>query len=341
MPQGGKVAPALRIGLKRYGIRAVGVYRGRVSGWKIRVKDHLGEADNLLAKHKLFTFSPMQTASEAKFKVLRLKALPPLSATASRLLELLTDENLSLGKLAQVIARDPGIAARILGVANSAYFGQTSPVHSVEDAVIRVLGLNMVRSLAFSISVARVFETSRCREFDLENYWYHSLATAILARLICNHMAVSRRPDPDGVYLAGLLFDIGILVLVHLFPAEYAQVLREGGGSHRELGPREEALVGISGRTAGAWLADRWHLPEMVVQVVEQKPVAGSEVEVALVSLAADWVRKGFQPGPGVRAGTVSRARILGLSESGLEDIKAVYLRQDEEIRSIAGMLVN
>lgn len=283
----------------------------------------------------------MQTASEAKFKVLKLKELPPLSATASRLLELLRDEKLPLGKLARVIGQDPGIAARIFGVANSAYFGQTTPIHSVEDAVIRVLGLNMVKSLAFSIAISRVFETSRCRGFDLENYWYHSLATAILARLICNRMVVARPPDPDGVYLAGLLYDIGILVLAHLFPAEYAQVLGEGDGSHRELSLREEALVGISSRTAGAWLVDRWHLPEMVVRVVQQKPVVGSEVEVALVGLVADWVGKGFQPGSAVQHGIVSWARIFGLSESSLEGIKAVYLREDEEVRSIASMLVN
>ncbi|MCU7810600.1 MAG: HDOD domain-containing protein, partial [Candidatus Thiodiazotropha sp. (ex Notomyrtea botanica)] len=89
----------------------------------------------------------MQTASTATHKVLKLKHLPPLSSTATRLLELLADEDLSLELLSNVISQDPGISARILGVANSAYFGQTSPIHSVEEAVIRVLGLNMVRSL--------------------------------------------------------------------------------------------------------------------------------------------------------------------------------------------------
>lgn len=282
----------------------------------------------------------MQTASEARLRVLRLKHLPPLSSTASRLLELLADENLSLSRLARVIGQDPGITARILGVANSAYFGQTTPVLSVEDAVIRVLGLNMVKSLAFSIAVSRVFETSQCRGFDLERYWHHSLATATLSRLICNTLALERRPDPDGVYLAGLLYDIGVLVLVHLFPEEYAQVLPEGEHfPHRELSLIEEERVGISSQTAGAWLVDRWHLPEMIVRVVGQTSVAGSEVEVALVNLAADWVRSGFQPGPAVQVGIVLWAKALDLSESGLEAIKAAYLSEDDEIRSIAGML--
>ena len=75
----------------------------------------------------------MQIASEAKQQILMLKQLPPLSATAARLLESLSNDNFSLSTLSGIISQDPGITARILGVANSAYFGQTKPIHSVEE----------------------------------------------------------------------------------------------------------------------------------------------------------------------------------------------------------------
>lgn len=80
--------------------------------------------------------------------------------------------------------------------------------------------------------------------------------------MICRHMAPDEQPDQDGIYLAGLLFDIGVLVLVHLFPEDYANVLHKcKGGPLKELSKQEEDLVGISSREAGGWILDRWHLP--------------------------------------------------------------------------------
>lgn len=283
----------------------------------------------------------MQTASEAKQQVLNLKQLPPLSPTAARLLELLADQNLSLSGLSRVIAQDPTIAARILGVANSAYFGQVTPIHSVEDAVIRVLGLNMVRSLAFSIAISGSFDTSGCQGFDLEAYWHRSLATAECSRLLCRCMPQARRADPDAAYLGGLLFDIGVLVLVHLFPADYAQVLvRQREETHPDLALLEEALVGMSSRMAGAWLASRWHLPDLIVRMVAQASTREADMESTLVGMMAEWVRGGFaQPWEPVFS-LGERADLLGLTIAQVISVQAEYLRKDEEMRNIAGMLV-
>jgi HD-like signal output (HDOD) protein len=284
----------------------------------------------------------MQTASEAKFQVLKLKHLPPLSSTAASLLELLADENLSLGRLSKVISQDPAITARILGVANSAYFGQTTPIHSVEDAVIRVLGLNMVKSLAFSIAVSGAFDTRRCHGFDLKAHWFYSLATATLSRLICRGMSAECQPDPDELYLAGLLFDLGTLVLVHLFPDEYAQVLKRRQCSPQEtISAIEESLVGITSRKAGAWLIARWHLPDTIVRVIEQTSAMGSEREVALVGFAADWVRQGVEGRHASSPEDLPLMDNLGLSASQWEIIKTTYLREEDELHAIAGMLAN
>ena len=275
----------------------------------------------------------MQIASTAKHQVLKLKHLPPLSTTAARLLELLSDEDLSLELLSQVISQDPGISARILGVANSAYFGQANPIHSVEDAVIRVLGLNMVRSLSFSLAISGSFDTSRCSSFDLEAYWYKALATAALSRMICAHLVQDERPDPDGVYLAGLLFDIGVLVLVHLFPDSYAAVLHKcEEGDRQALARLEEELIGISSREAGGWLLDRWHLPPRIVQVVQQSG-QDAMIESDLVDMAATWVshdvKKGSDPVRGFRA----------IQSDEIDIIQAEFLRQDDGIRAVANLL--
>jgi HD-like signal output (HDOD) protein len=212
----------------------------------------------------------------------------------------------------------------------------------VEDAVIRVLGLNMVKSLAFSIAVSGSFDTSRCHEFDMKTYWHYSLATAMLSRLICRGMGAEDRPDPDALYLAGLLFDLGTLVLVHLFPEDYAQVLiRQRRDPQAPLSAIEDELIGINSRKAGGWLLARWHLPDTIVHVLEQTPQQGSEREVALVGLAAGWVREGFDENQVSSPQGILPTDILGLSEAQLQVIRAAYLREEDEILTIAGMLVH
>ncbi|MEJ2692456.1 MAG: HDOD domain-containing protein [Candidatus Thiodiazotropha sp.] len=279
----------------------------------------------------------MQPTREAKQQIIMLKQLPPLSATATRLLELLTNENISLEELARVIGQDPTVAARILGVANSAYFGQTQPIHTVEQAIIRVLGLNMVKSLAFSIAISRVFDAAKCKGFDLEAHWFRSLMTAMLSREICRRQSGFQASDLDAVYLAGLLFDIGTLVLVYLFPDEYAGVIRQLGDTPA-LDPLqlEEEVVGVNSRQAGAWLTDRWHLPPVVVQVVAQSPKEETRREVAAVSLAADLAARREHSD---RELPEVPEHLVGLTQEILADIEVQCRLRDEELLAIASVM--
>ncbi|MCU7923914.1 MAG: HDOD domain-containing protein [Candidatus Thiodiazotropha sp. (ex Dulcina madagascariensis)] len=286
----------------------------------------------------------MNSATQATQKVLKLQHLPPLSATATRLLGMLSDDSFSLEDLARVINQDPALSARILGLANSAYFGQVNPIYSVEEAIIRVLGLNMVKSLAFSLAVSGGFETSRCRSFDLRKYWSHGLSIAMLSRQISLMADAGQRVDPDGVYLAGLLFDIGVLVLVHEFPEDYARVLgmlkQQSGRNRAQL---EREIIGISSGEAGAWLIDRWHLPEMIVQVVAQPDLSVAaqthRQEILLVGAVAEWVKNGFYDDHGSSETGSTLEDCCGLSVEKLVTIKTNFLRKEEEVSAIAGML--
>ncbi|MEL0585234.1 MAG: HDOD domain-containing protein [Candidatus Thiodiazotropha sp. (ex. Lucinoma kazani)] len=286
----------------------------------------------------------MHSAIQAKQRVLKLQHLPPLSATATRLLGMMGDDSFSLDDLAHVIGQDPGLSARILGLANSAYFGQTNPVLTIEDAIIRVLGLNMVKSLAFSIAVSGVFESSSCRSFDLKTYWSQSLSIAMLSRQISLAVDSEHRLNSDGVYLAGLLFDMGMLVLVHEFPEEYARVLllskQQPSQDRLHL---EMELIGIDHRQAGAWLTHRWHLPEMIVQVIAQAgdgdSISAHKKEIILVGSVAEWVRHGLVSDTEPVEIPSTLKDCCGLSVEKLETIKARFVSKEEEIRVIANML--
>jgi HD-like signal output (HDOD) protein len=286
----------------------------------------------------------MQQSSQAKLKVQKLKYLPPLSATATRLLGMLGDDDATLHDLAMVINQDPGLSARILGLANSAYFGQTNPVLTIEDAIIRVLGLNMVKSLAFSIAASGVFESKGCRGFDLQRYWCQSLSIAMLSRQISLAIRGEVKPDPDRIYLAGLIYDIGVLVLVHEFPEECAKVeLEVERQPDRDRLVVEQEIIGIDHRQAGAWLGQRWHLPEAVVHIIAHELIrevdTESHCEAVVVNSVAAWIKDPQPTEAKLTQALPGLDRQYDLSSERLQSIKVDFLSKEEEIQMIANML--
>jgi HD-like signal output (HDOD) protein len=259
---------------------------------------------------------------------------------------MLGDDRFTLQQLAEVINQDPGLCARILGLANSAYFGQKNPILTIEDAIIRVLGLNMVKSLAFSIAVSGAFETNSCRSFGLQEYWRHSLSIAMLSRQICLAINSETKPDADAVYLAGLLFELGVLVLVHEFPEEYDRVLlMSKQQSDQNLLELETEIIGIDHRQAGLWLGLRWHLPEIVVQVMAQETGEGKDAnarcEVVLVGNVAEWIQNPSPTESKLTQALPELEKHCRLSKQQLDSIKADFLSKEEEVQMIAKTLAN
>ena len=160
-------------------------------------------------------------------EVLGLDHLPPLTAAATRLIDVASDPELEIKELAKIIEQDPPLTARILGLANSAFFGQKTPILSVEHAIVRVLGLDMVRSLSLSMALAGSFDTSQCKNFEIGDYWLHALVTSTLAAAVGRKVSDRENRPIDSLYLGGLLHSIGILVLVHVRPVEMSRVFEE------------------------------------------------------------------------------------------------------------------
>ena len=276
--------------------------------------------------------------------VLQVKHLPPLSLTASRLLEAVTDDDIDLKELAAIIDQDPGLAARIIGLANSAYFAQPTPVYNVEEAIIRVLGLNMVKSLALGITVAGVFEAERCPGFDLAGYWFEALASGQLARSLVMVVPVSERPDLNAMYLGGLFHNLGALLLVHAASEAYSVVLKTlTQNPDAELLSIECEHLGVDRREAGAWLAGRWHLPPVIETMMGQLGVdeySGDYLtELNLLNAAVDWVRS-------IRGGQaydLSESRwlnqVTGINRDRLSQIEETFRRQLDELELVARQL--
>ena len=273
------------------------------------------------------------------------KHLPPLSHTASRLLEAVADPDIEIDELAGIISQDPPLAARLLGIANSAYFGQSRPVNSIWEAIIRVFGINMVKSLAVSIALAGTFDPGSCRGFDLADYWYSALATASLSRLLAMQYTGEPRPDGDSLYLCGMLHNLGCLLLAHLFPTQFSQAIAEWtqDQSHamRDL---ELKYLDTDHLQAGEWLARRWHLPEAVADVIGYFDDAGYQGPHALhrsiVSGASRWVSVGSRTEGRDMADDQRLNSLPGIGDASLAHIGQRFQAQSEELRAAARILV-
>jgi diguanylate cyclase (GGDEF)-like protein len=191
---------------------------------------------------------------------------------ALRVVELNQRDDVDITALVEVLGQDPVLAAKLLRTANSGMFGLPREVASVRQAVM-VLGLRTVNLLALSFSAVAVSTGSSPECFDYRGYWTQCMATAIGARKI----AERRLPGlKDEAFLAGMLADIGRLLLAERFPERYAPVCEQLAECSEPVEEIEKRALGATHMQVGRALLESWHLPELVCHAVAGHHDAGS-----------------------------------------------------------------
>ncbi len=193
----------------------------------------------------------------------QIKDLPTLPVVAQEMLSNLDDENTSLDVICEKVAIDQSLAAKMLRLANSSYYGANSKVVTLQQAVV-LLGIKNVKELILMAAVENSFPTSNCPNFDAKAFWRHSIATAICAELISRTLKMKH----DFAFTAGLLHDIGRLVLVTRFPKDYEQVLAYREQQDCELLTAERALMGIDHVVVGWLLAKEWEFSDAIQDAI-------------------------------------------------------------------------
>lgn len=284
---------------------------------------------------------PSHTLTETRLEIQKLNSLPPMSLVAQELLAVFGEGDLDVHRIAVIIEKDPALLARIIGLANSAYFGYPERVSSAEDAIFKVLGLNIARSLAFSVVLAGPFRTSHCPAFRVDEYWTSAMVAATLAQRLARLVEVEPRPHGGNAYLAGLLHNLGLLALVHLYPAEMSQVFER---LDKDPGPglvaTERAVLGADHLQVGGWLARKWHLPAFAVAAIEQHRDARYEGEhkplVRLIGFSAQWAACLQRENDAADLGILTE---LGIPLAESEGVLGEMLAKREEITLLAKML--
>jgi len=232
--------------------------------------------------------------SEAlKAYLIRTEDLPTLPEVALLVMRKIQDPNSSAQDVVQIIQRDPSMTARVLNVANSAFYGMSRRVDSLQMAVV-VLGMRQCASLVMGISVFREFAArvggSRQFYYDL---WRHLIATAQVASILADRF---RLTDPSMVYTGGLLHDIGKVVYCIRFPEKYLRILQYCQQESRSLSEMETREFHIAHDVVGGRLAAQWDFPPSLVNVLSNHHSLSGEMnsiaEVATVALANCFCRQ-------------------------------------------------
>jgi HD-like signal output (HDOD) protein/nitrogen-specific signal transduction histidine kinase len=176
-----------------------------------------------------------------------------------RLLQMVDDERTTMGELATLVEQDPGLATRILSVANSPALTRGSELRSLEGCLV-ALGTRLVRSIATCLSIQSLFDRRAGTPVtDLSRFWSHSLLVAEISRGLAS---ATGYPHPEEAYLGGLLHDIGELILLSALGEPYAQLLASCSDENA-LPPIETAQFGVHHGEIGTWLTEQWHLDSM------------------------------------------------------------------------------
>jgi putative nucleotidyltransferase with HDIG domain len=208
---------------------------------------------------------PLQTLEKIRREVEQIGALPTLPEIPMRILELIASEKFSMDDISKMVERDPSLAANVLKVANSPYYGVREKVASLQLA-LTILGLNEVINMVTSISIVRIFPSQRrAGGFDRTKFWRHSFGCASAAQMLAREL----RFDTEGVdFVAGLIHDIGKLIMDQYFHAKLKEIWDVRGKEEIPLLEAEARVMGVDHATLGSWLAQSWHLPTVLVESI-------------------------------------------------------------------------
>ncbi len=191
--------------------------------------------------------------------------IPAAPGVAMELSQLCREADTSVEHLVSVLKCDPSLTAKVLRMANSAYFAARHEIADLGEAIIR-LGLRRVQimSLAFCVMERTTQASDKAGGFDYTYFWNHALVTGTFADVIANSRRISRCVE---AMVAGLLQDIGVLVLQTAIPREYRQIVKERRKSEESLHIKETRRLGFNHMQAGELLLRRWHIPDSVCLV--------------------------------------------------------------------------
>jgi putative nucleotidyltransferase with HDIG domain len=263
----------------------------------------------------------------------RVTELPPLPQVLLELMRMLRRPDISERSYVALIERDQALAARMLRLANSAFYGVPGRVASIGEAV-RILGVRTVFGALTAAALHGQVRVEACRSFDFDSYWRHTVATALAARALAHLLD----HDADEAFLAGLLHDVGQLVLAAFEPQAACRAIERARQDGLAAVDAETAELGFAHPLVGALVARHWRFPESICRAIElhHRPVAdGDRIGASGLVHIADRIAHSLGLGndPATPAFTPQEGSALGLSP---ESLARLTLHTEQAVREMS-----
>lgn len=192
--------------------------------------------------------------------------LPPLSDTAQRIIKLRVNPDADISDLAQIVETDPSLAAQVVSWAASPYYSAPGKIKSIHDAIVRVLGFDMVLNLALGLALGKTMRIPKDGPHGALPYWQQSVYMAATIEGLVTAIPRDQRPSFGMAYLCGLLHNFGFLILAEVFPPHYQSYCQLADANpHITHQAIERHLIGVTREQLASTLMSLWSMPEEVV----------------------------------------------------------------------------
>jgi len=231
--------------------------------------------------------SPVNETNSFMQRLEEAEDLPVLPQVHSQAMRIAQNPESNISELKEILKYDPALTATILKISNSAYYGFSHKVESLQTALV-MLGLREVTNLIVTAAIVHTFPTDEMsKNFDAEKFWLHTVSTGILSGFLVHYLKLATNGD---VFTGGLLHDLGRVLLASHFPEEFDKCIAYS--REKKVAPRiaERYVLGIDHSAIGGYLATRWELPESLTAMIRYHHAPNREnyhmLDVAVVHLA-------------------------------------------------------
>ncbi|NKC00423.1 MAG: HDOD domain-containing protein [Pseudomonadales bacterium] len=201
--------------------------------------------------------------------------IPPLPEAARRIIALQQNPDFDLSELVQIIETDPSLSARIMGWANSALYASPTPAKTLSDAIMRVLGFDVVFNMALGMAIGATLKLPSSHVSGASPYWLTAVYTAATMEALAHQAKGQDRANPGTCYLVGLLANFGTLVVGHVFPPQFETICRL-----QEANPKihhahvDQHVLSLNREVIASTLLELWELPDEVTTAMRYQYVA-------------------------------------------------------------------
>ena len=201
---------------------------------------------------------------DVKKVVDQLEKLPSLPVVVSKIISVVDSPNVNAADINKIISTDQALTAKVLRLVNSAFYGFPGRISTVTQAIV-ILGLNTIKSVAMSATVFDMVQPERSGGINRQIYWQESILCGVLAKHITKQ---SGHDKPEEGFVAGVMHDIGRVILDQFFPEDYIRVMNFVREKNADITAAEQFVFGLDHTQVGVWLSKKWNLPSQLAEPI-------------------------------------------------------------------------